>query len=385
MSNAQRVAEWLEARDEVDSVIYAGLPSSPWYERAAQVRPDAVRVRCSSFEIKGGVEAGRRFVDALELHSHVANIGDVRSLVIHPASTTHSQLDARGAARHRRHAGPGPALGRPGRHRRPEQTSDLIAIEHLTYGSGYDIGESCVDLIQLGTRKLMSLSATMPYGGIYLSVNCRLNNNQIVTTEALSVKIPACGIYATLVQNSRCLGTNAHIKAATHCLALSYPCCRHRLQGLVSWIEVAGDNAAFLKEPDGRRFIFFQQMNFFKLDFGLRLDFHFVSRAGHGGNLAFTLWISWIDAFQWKKLIEIRLIRFTVLLKITPLPRDVCAGVEDDYALIHDMARRVLHNHPHNAADELHGGGQVTEDAKHRGDCQKKDDRSPLLTCAPAQ
>ena len=45
-----------------------------------------------AFEIKGGVEAGKRFVDALELHSHVANIGDVRSLVIHPASTTHSQL-----------------------------------------------------------------------------------------------------------------------------------------------------------------------------------------------------------------------------------------------------------------------------------------------------
>ena len=47
-----------------------------------------------AFEIEGGVEAGKRFVDALELHSHVANIGDVRSLVIHPASTTHSQLSA---------------------------------------------------------------------------------------------------------------------------------------------------------------------------------------------------------------------------------------------------------------------------------------------------
>ena len=45
-----------------------------------------------SFEIKGGIEAGKKFVEALELHSHVANIGDVRSLVIHPASTTHSQL-----------------------------------------------------------------------------------------------------------------------------------------------------------------------------------------------------------------------------------------------------------------------------------------------------
>jgi len=92
VSNAQRVAEWLEARDEVDSVTYAGLPSSPWYERARKYAPRGPGA-VLSFEIKGGVEAGRRFVDALELHSHVANIGDVRSLVIHPASTTHSQLE----------------------------------------------------------------------------------------------------------------------------------------------------------------------------------------------------------------------------------------------------------------------------------------------------
>jgi O-acetylhomoserine (thiol)-lyase len=91
VQNAQAVAEWLEQRDEVLSVNYAGLPSSPWHERANKYAPRGVG-GVLAFEIAGGVEAGRRFVEALDLHSHVANIGDVRSLVIHPASTTHSQL-----------------------------------------------------------------------------------------------------------------------------------------------------------------------------------------------------------------------------------------------------------------------------------------------------
>jgi len=91
VQNAQAVAEWLQARDEVLSVNYAGLPSSPWYERGRRYAPNGVG-GVLSFEIAGGVEAGVKFVEALELHSHVANIGDVRSLVIHPASTTHSQL-----------------------------------------------------------------------------------------------------------------------------------------------------------------------------------------------------------------------------------------------------------------------------------------------------
>jgi O-acetylhomoserine (thiol)-lyase len=93
VANAQAVARWLERRDEVESVAYAGLASSPWYAAAqkyAPLGPGAVL----AFEIKGGIEAGKRFVNALTLHSHVANIGDVRSLVIHPASTTHSQLSA---------------------------------------------------------------------------------------------------------------------------------------------------------------------------------------------------------------------------------------------------------------------------------------------------
>jgi O-acetylhomoserine (thiol)-lyase len=91
VQNALAVAIWLEGRDEVLSVNYAGLPSSPWYERGQKYAPKGVG-GVLAFEIAGGVDAGRRFVEALELHSHVANIGDVRSLVIHPASTTHSQL-----------------------------------------------------------------------------------------------------------------------------------------------------------------------------------------------------------------------------------------------------------------------------------------------------
>ena len=93
VANAQRVAEWLEARDDVVRVHYAGLPSSRWYAAAQKYTPRGPGA-VLAFELEGGAEAGKAFVDALELHSNVANIGDVRSLVIHPASTTHSQLTA---------------------------------------------------------------------------------------------------------------------------------------------------------------------------------------------------------------------------------------------------------------------------------------------------
>ncbi len=91
VQNALAVATWLQARDEVLSVSYAGLASSPWYALGRKYAPKGAGA-VLAFEIDGGLAAGQRFVDALELHSHVANIGDVRSLVIHPASTTHSQL-----------------------------------------------------------------------------------------------------------------------------------------------------------------------------------------------------------------------------------------------------------------------------------------------------
>ena len=71
---------------------YAGLESSPWHERAKKYFEGRGFGSVLAFEIEGGREAGRKFADSLQLHSHVANIGDVRSLVIHPASTTHSQL-----------------------------------------------------------------------------------------------------------------------------------------------------------------------------------------------------------------------------------------------------------------------------------------------------
>ena len=91
VENAQKVAEWLSKHPQVESVNYAGLKSSPWFKAAKKYAPRGAGA-IVSFEIKGGVTAGSKFVESLELFSHVANIGDVRSLVIHPASTTHSQL-----------------------------------------------------------------------------------------------------------------------------------------------------------------------------------------------------------------------------------------------------------------------------------------------------
>jgi len=93
-ANAQKVAEYLTGQGQVLSVNYAGLPESKWHERATKYGGGKGYGSVLAFEIEGGLEAGKRFVEALELHSHVANIGDVRSLVIHPASTTHSQLTA---------------------------------------------------------------------------------------------------------------------------------------------------------------------------------------------------------------------------------------------------------------------------------------------------
>lgn len=91
VENALAVARWLEAHPDVATVDYSGLDSSPWHAAAQKYAPRGVGA-VLSFELKGGVDAGRTLVDSVELFSHVANIGDVRSLIIHPASTTHSQL-----------------------------------------------------------------------------------------------------------------------------------------------------------------------------------------------------------------------------------------------------------------------------------------------------
>ena len=91
IENTKAVAAFLEAHPDVEKVNYAALASSPWHALAKKYAPKGSGA-VLSFELKGGIEAGKKFVESLELFSHVANIGDVRSLVIHPATTTHSQL-----------------------------------------------------------------------------------------------------------------------------------------------------------------------------------------------------------------------------------------------------------------------------------------------------
>lgn len=91
VANAKAIATWLSEHPQVEKVNYASLPNSPWHRQANKYAP-AGSGSVLSFEIAGGLAAGKKFIEALKLFSHVANIGDVRSLAIHPASTTHSQL-----------------------------------------------------------------------------------------------------------------------------------------------------------------------------------------------------------------------------------------------------------------------------------------------------
>jgi O-acetylhomoserine (thiol)-lyase len=90
--NADKVAKYLLEHEKVTSVSYAGLDDSPWKTRTKEYGGGKGYGSIIAFEVDGGVEAGRKFVEGLTLHSHVANIGDARSLVIQPAATTHSQL-----------------------------------------------------------------------------------------------------------------------------------------------------------------------------------------------------------------------------------------------------------------------------------------------------
>jgi O-acetylhomoserine (thiol)-lyase len=91
VQNAQKVAEWLEKHPLVSWVNYPGLASHPDNLRAKKYLPKGSGA-IIGFGIKGGIEAGKKFIDNVKLLSHLANIGDAKSLVIHPASTTHQQL-----------------------------------------------------------------------------------------------------------------------------------------------------------------------------------------------------------------------------------------------------------------------------------------------------
>lgn len=91
VANATAVAKWLEADPRIEAVTYAGLESSPWHDRVARICPKGAGA-LFTVAVKGGYEACVKLVNELKLFSHVANLGDARSLIIHPASTTHRQL-----------------------------------------------------------------------------------------------------------------------------------------------------------------------------------------------------------------------------------------------------------------------------------------------------
>jgi len=93
VANAQKISKWLENDPRVTKVTYAGLPSSPYYDRVEKICPRGAGA-LFTFSIKGGYEACVKLVDSVEIFSHVANLGDARSLIIHSASTTHRQLTA---------------------------------------------------------------------------------------------------------------------------------------------------------------------------------------------------------------------------------------------------------------------------------------------------
>ena len=101
--NAMAVAEWLQKHPKVDWVSYAGLPDDPYYAKAQQYVPRGAG-SVFTFGLKGGFDAGVKLVGGVKLFSHLANLGDTRSLIIHPASTTHRQLDE--AAQRAAGAGP---------------------------------------------------------------------------------------------------------------------------------------------------------------------------------------------------------------------------------------------------------------------------------------
>ncbi len=91
VENAQKVAEWLEKDPRVATVTYAGLKSSPYHDRIARICPRGAGA-LFTFALKSGYEGCIKLIDNLKLFSHVANLGDTRSLIIHSASTTHRQL-----------------------------------------------------------------------------------------------------------------------------------------------------------------------------------------------------------------------------------------------------------------------------------------------------
>ena len=93
LANAKQVAQWLAADDRIEYVNYAGLEDNPYYERGKELLPLGVG-SVFSFGVKGGRKASAEFMGNLQLASHLANIGDAKTLMLHPGSTTHQQLSS---------------------------------------------------------------------------------------------------------------------------------------------------------------------------------------------------------------------------------------------------------------------------------------------------
>ena len=93
VDNTLEIAQWLEAHPQVEQVSYPGLKSHPYHQNAQKYLKNGYGA-VLSFTVKGGVEKANEFIDSLELISHLANVGDAKSLIIHPAATTHQQLSA---------------------------------------------------------------------------------------------------------------------------------------------------------------------------------------------------------------------------------------------------------------------------------------------------
>src|SRR5690606_12212154 len=105
IQNTQLLAEWLQEQPGVASVNYPGLPGNPYHERAQEFFPRGAG-GFLTFELEGGVEAGKAFLNSVKLASRLVNLGDAKTSVTHPASTTHSQL----SEQQLRAAGVGPGL-----------------------------------------------------------------------------------------------------------------------------------------------------------------------------------------------------------------------------------------------------------------------------------
>ena len=134
VENTDKVVDFLSTQKKVTRIIHPSKLTGE-KKRRAEHYLKGKNGALVGFEVAGGIDAGRKFIDSLEMFYHVANIGDARSLAIHPASTTHSQLSPEDRAEDRRHRRLCPACGRPRAYRRYSRRFETGVRENLTHRS----------------------------------------------------------------------------------------------------------------------------------------------------------------------------------------------------------------------------------------------------------